>query len=245
MKSKRIIPCLDIRDGKVVKGVNFEGITTVGDPVQLAKKYNKAGADELVFLDITASTDGHDLLVDLIRKVVEVIEIPLIVGGGINSVEKAQAVIDAGASKVSIGSAAIRNPELITELVEALGKDKVIIAVDTKTVDDVDYVFVKGGKEQTKWKTIAWTKEVERLGAGEILLTSMNADGAQTGFALNITEEVSKAVRIPIIASGGAGSIEDFVKLFKNTRADAGLAASVFHYEKVDIKDLKQKLNLK
>lgn len=245
MKSKRIIPCLDIRDGKVVKGINFEGITTVGDPVELAKKYNEAGADELVFLDITASTDGHNLLVDLIQKVVGVIDIPLIVGGGIDSVEKAQAVIGAGASKVSIGSAAIRNPQLITELVKTLGKDKVIIAVDTKTVEGVDYVFVKGGKEQTNWETIAWAKEAEKLGASEILLTSMNADGVQTGFALEITDKISKAVHIPVVASGGAGSIGDFVKLFKNTQADAGLAASIFHYGKVNIKDLKQKLNLK
>lgn len=243
MKSKRIIPCLDIRDGKVVKGVHFKGITAVGDPVELAKNYDKQGADELVFLDITASIDGHDLLTDLIQKMTKNIQIPLIVGGGINSVERAQEIIGAGAAKVSIGSPAIRNPELIAQIAQTLGKERLIVAIDTKSIDGVERVHGKGGQEATNWQTVAWASEVEKMGAGEILLTSVDTDGIQQGFALDIINRVSQAVDIPVIASGGAGKIEDFLTLFDQTSADAALAASVFHYGKVSIPELKNRMS--
>ncbi len=242
MKSKRIIPCLDIRDRKVVKGINFEGVTTVGDPVKLAQKYDREGADELVFLDITASTDGHELLLDLIREVAQNIHIPLIVGGGINTVERARNCIRAGAAKVSIGSPALLRPKLLTELAQTLGKERIIIAIDTKPIGGMERVHIKGGKEATDKETVAWAQEAQKLGAGEILLTSVETDGMQKGFALDITDRVSRAVDIPVIASGGAGSSQDFIRLFSTTRADAGLAASIFHYGKVTLRDLKKQI---
>lgn len=242
MNKKRIIPCLDIKDGNVVKGINFEGIRTVGDPVELAQKYDQEGADELVFLDITASSENRNLLLELIQNVVHHIQIPLIVGGGISSIERAQEVMDAGAAKISIGSAALDRPKLITELAKTFGKKRIVVAIDTKRVKDKNYVFSKGGKIQTWRETLTWAKEAEQRGAGEILLTSMDNDGVRKGFALEITDQVCKSVNIPVIASGGAGKTEDFIMLFQKTQADAGLAASIFHYGTVSIVDLKNKL---
>lgn len=242
MNTKRIIPCLDIKDGNVVKGINFKDILNIGNPVELARRYNEEGADELVFLDITASTDQHQPLLKLIQQVAQEIDIPLIVGGGIASLARAKAIIQAGAAKVSIGSAAVEQPNLIQELSKTLGKERIVVAIDTKRKDEVDYVCTKGGSQVTSWETLAWAKEMERQGAGEVLLTSVDADGTQQGFALEITDQVSRNVSIPVIASGGAGNKEDFIELFKKTKADAGLAASIFHYKKVSLPELKSSI---
>ncbi len=242
MNTKRIIPCLDIKDGNVVKGINFKGILNIGDPIELARRYSEEGADELVFLDITASTEQHQPLLKLIQQVAREIDIPLIVGGGIASLACAKAIIQAGAAKVSIGSAAVERPHLIQELSKTLGKERIVVAIDTKRKEKVDGVYTKGGSQATTWETLAWAKEMERQGAGEILLTSVDADGMQQGFALEITDRVSRNVSIPVIASGGAGNKEDFIQLFKKTKADAGLAASIFHYKKVSLPELKSSI---
>jgi len=242
MLKKRIIPCLDIKDGRTVKGINFVGIRDAGDPIELAKKYVEQGADELVFLDITATIENRATLIDLVKKIALEINIPFTVGGGINSVEDVAKLIKAGADKVSINSSAVKNPQLITDISKEFGSQCVVVAIDTKYEDDEWKVFVHGGRTPTPLRTVEWAKEIEELDAGEILLTSMNNDGTKEGFALDITNQVSKAVNIPIIASGGAGSKADFKAVFEKTGATGGLAASIFHYGEIPIQELKKYL---
>lgn len=239
MLKKRIIPCLDIKDGRVVKGVQFLGLKDAGNPVALASFYSKNGADELVFLDISATLEGRKTLVDLVTRLSKEINIPFTVGGGIQSVEDAQLLLQSGADKVSLNSAAVANPKLITQIAEAFGSQSVVVAIDIKNVENDWYVFVKGGTESTRILAIDWAQKAEALGAGELLITSMNNDGAKDGFALEITNAISQAVSIPVIASGGAGSANDFIELFTQTEVSAGLAASIFHFNEVAIPDLK------
>lgn len=242
MLKKRIIPCLDIQDGRTVKGVNFVDIKDAGDPIELANKYVAEGADELVFLDIGATIEKRKTIVELVNRIGLEINIPFTVGGGISTLADAEAVIKAGADKVSINSAAVRNPELITEIAQNFGSQCVVVAIDTKLIEGTWWVFTHGGRQQTKWKTIDWAKEVERLGAGELLLTSMNSDGTKNGFSLDITNQIATAVAIPVIASGGAGSTLHFKTLFEETEASAGLAASIFHFGEIPIPKLKDYL---
>ena len=242
MIKKRIIPCLDIKNGRTVKGVNFINIKDAGDPIELAKKYVKEGADELVFLDITATLENRKTLVELVEKIAKEINIPFTVGGGISSVNDALALIKAGADKVSVNSSAVKNPQLITDLKNRFGSQFVVVAIDTKYVNELWKVFTKGGRNETELETISWSKEIEKLGAGEILLTSMNSDGTKAGFSIDITNSVSKAVNIPVIASGGAGKEEHFKDVFTKTEASAGLAASIFHFEEIPVPKLKQYL---
>lgn len=245
MHKKRIIPCLDIQDGQTVKGVNFVDIRNAGDPIELALRYVDERADELVFLDITATVDKRKTLVELVERVAAVINIPFTVGGGISSVADVSAVLSAGADKVSINSAAVRNPELINELASEFGSQCVVLAIDAGLVDDRWKVFVKGGREATDTDVFEWAKEAEERGAGEILLTSMQHDGTKQGFACDLTNRVAELVNIPVIASGGAGDKAHFEELFKNTRADAGLAASIFHFGEIPIPELKHELKQK
>ncbi|WP_435254871.1 imidazole glycerol phosphate synthase subunit HisF [Tenacibaculum sp. A30] len=242
MLKKRIIPCLDIKNGRTVKGVNFVDIKDAGDPVELAKQYVKEGADELVFLDITATLENRKTLVELVKTIAQEINIPFTVGGGISTVEDAVALIQAGADKVSINSSAVKNPQLITDLKNRFGSQFVVVAIDTKNVKGEWKVFTKGGTFETELETVSWAKEVEELGAGEILLTSMNSDGTKNGFDIEVTNAVSKAVNIPVIASGGAGKVEHFTEVFTKTQASAGLAASIFHFGEIPIPVLKNKL---
>ncbi|MCG8733633.1 imidazole glycerol phosphate synthase subunit HisF [Tenacibaculum finnmarkense] len=242
MLKKRIIPCLDIKNGRTVKGVNFVDIKDAGDPIELAKQYVKDGADELVFLDITATLENRKTLVDLVEKIAQEINIPFTVGGGISTVDDALALIKAGADKVSINSSAVKNPQLITDLKNRFGSQFVVVAIDTKYINNQWKVFTKGGTHETELETVSWGKEVEKLGAGEILLTSMNNDGTKAGFALDITNSVSKAVNIPVIASGGAGKEVHFKDVFTKTEASAGLAASIFHFAEIPIPKLKKYL---
>lgn len=239
MLKKRIIPCLDIKDGRVVKGVQFLALKDAGNPVALASFYSKNGADELVFLDISATLEGRKTLVDLVKRLSKEINIPFTVGGGIQSVEDAQLLLQSGADKVSLNSAAVAHPKLITQIAEAFGSQSVVVAIDIKKVENDWYVFIKGGTESTGILAIDWAQKAETLGAGELLITSMNNDGAKDGFALEITNAISQAVSIPVIASGGAGSANDFVELFTQTEVSAGLAASIFHFNEVAIPDLK------
>jgi cyclase len=242
MLKKRIIPCLDIRDGRTVKGINFIDIRDAGDPVELAKRYVQEGADELVFLDITATHENRKTLSALVEKISREINIPFTVGGGINSLADVSVIIKAGADKVSINSSAVKHPELITEIAEQFGSQSVVVAIDTKFANNEWIVYVHGGRIPTPLKTLDWVKQVEELGAGEILLTSMNNDGMKTGFALDITNAVSRAVNIPVIASGGAGTMEHFKEVFLRTKASAALAASIFHFGEIPIPDLKNYL---
>ncbi len=242
MLKKRIIPCLDIKDGRTVKGVNFVDIRDAGDPIELAKRYVQDGADELVFLDITATLEKRKTLADLVRKIAKEINIPFTVGGGINSLEDARIVIDAGADKVSINSSAVKNPQLITDIAQEFGSQCVVVAIDTKLENDTWKVFVNGGKTVTSWELLAWATEVESLGAGELLVTSMNNDGTKNGFAVSHLAEVSLAVNIPVIASGGAGMMHHFKEVFENTKVSAALAASIFHFGEIPIPQLKQYL---
>ena len=242
MLKKRIIPCLDIRDGRTVKGVNFVDIRDAGDPVELAKRYVQEGADELVFLDITATHENRKTLSVLVEKISREINIPFTVGGGINSLADVSVIIKAGADKVSINSSAVKHPELITEIAEQFGSQCVVVAIDTKFIVNEWIVYVHGGRIPTLLKTMDWVKQVEYAGAGEILLTSMNNDGMKTGFALDITNAVSQAVNIPVIASGGAGTKEHFKEVFLQTKASAALAASIFHFGEIPIPDLKNYL---
>lgn len=239
MLKKRIIPCLDIKDGRVVKGVQFLALKDAGNPVELASFYSKNGADELVFLDISATLEGRKTLVDLVTRLSKEINIPFTVGGGIQSVEDAKLLLQSGADKISLNSAAVANPKLITQIAEAFGSQSVVVAIDIKKVENDWYVFVKGGTESTGILAIDWAQKAEALGAGELLITSMNNDGAKDGFALEITNIISQAVSIPVIASGGAGSANDFIELFTQTEVSAGLAASIFHFNEVAIPDLK------
>lgn len=242
MLAKRIIPCLDIKDGRTVKGINFEGLRDAGDPVELGALYAAQGADELTFLDITATLEERDTFVELVKKIAQHIDIPFTVGGGIKSVAEVAALLAAGADKISINSAAVYNPQLITDLAKEFGSQCVVVAIDTKSYNDKDKVHTHGGKKATDILTIDWAKEVYNLGAGEILLTSMDHDGVKTGFACDITRAVSEAVNIPVIASGGAGKLEDFKEVFEIGKADAALAASIFHFKEIAIPELKQYL---
>ncbi|MEN7550235.1 imidazole glycerol phosphate synthase subunit HisF [Rapidithrix thailandica] len=243
MLTKRIIPCLDIKDGQTVKGVNFVDLRSAGDPVELAKAYSEQGADELVFLDITATVEKRKTLVELVRRVAREINIPFTVGGGISSIEDVSALLNAGADKISINSSAIKNPDLINELANEFGAQCVVVAIDTKYIHGEHIVHVKGGREATEVRTVPWAKEVEARGAGEILLTSMDHDGTKNGFAIELTGQLTKLLNIPVIASGGAGNMAHFEEIFKNDDADAALAASIFHFKEVAIPELKQYLN--
>lgn len=242
MITKRIIPCLDVRNGRVVKGVNFEGIQDVEDPVELAKFYNESGADELVFYDITASFENRPLFAQVLRDVASQIFIPLTVGGGINTLNDFDRVLKAGADKVSVNSGAIRNPKLIAEAAKKYGDQCVVLSMDVKRVDGVYRVFAKGGRENTGINALDWAVMGADSGAGEIVLNSIDTDGVKHGFDLEMLEAVAARVNIPIIASGGAGCMEDFKTLFALDGVDAGLAASIFHFHEVEIRDLKQYL---
>ena len=243
MITKRIIPCLDVKDGRVVKGVNFEGLRDLSSPVELGKYYSDNGADELVFYDITASSDGRKLFTDILTEVARTIFIPLTVGGGINSLDDFDRVLKCGADKVSVNSGAIRNPQLIYEAAKRYGDQCVVLSTDVKRVDGVFRVYAKGGRENTGMEAIAWIKKGVALGAGEIVLNSIDTDGVKQGFDLEMLDAVCSAVSVPVIASGGAGGIEDFVTLFKTLpKVDAGLAASIFHFGEVTIPELKAEL---
>ena len=240
MITKRIIPCLDVKNGRVVKGTNFQGLSDVSDPVALGKFYSDNGADELVFYDITASFEGRKLFTDILQKVASTIFIPLTVGGGINTVEDFDRVLKCGADKVSVNSGAIRNPELILQAARKYGDQCVVLSADVKRVEGEFRVFAKGGREDTGMEAIAWIKRCVDMGAGEVVLNSIDTDGVKQGFDLPMLEAVSNAVDVPVIASGGAGCMEDFVKLFQSLpKVDAGLAASIFHFGQVQIPDLK------
>ncbi len=264
MLKKRIIPCLDIKDGRTVKGINFVDIKDAGDPVELGKKYALEGADELVFLDITATVEKRKTLSELVKKIAREINIPFTVGGGINSIEDVSVIIKAGADKVSINSSAVNRPELITEIAREFGSQCVVGAIDTKYTSPPNLpigeesgvllppfvregvgqwmVYINGGRTATLLRTVEWAKQAEKLGAGEILLTSMNNDGTKNGFALEITAAVSNAVNIPVIASGGAGTKQHFKDVFEKTKASAALAASIFHFGEIPIPELKKYL---
>jgi imidazole glycerol-phosphate synthase subunit HisF len=243
--TKRIIPCLDIKDGKTVKGVNFVNLIDAGDPVELSKMYVEQGADELVFLDITATVEKRKTLVELVKRIAREINIPFTVGGGISSVEDVGVLLNSGADKISVNSSAVKNPRLINDLVNEFGGQCVVVAMDTNLIEGVWHIFVQGGRTPTERKTFEWIKEVEDRGAGEILLTSMVHDGTKGGFADELNAEVSQMVNIPIIASGGAGNEQHFADAFQKGMADAALAASVFHFGEIDIRDLKTYLKNK
>ena len=243
MITKRIIPCLDVKDGRVVKGVNFLGLADVSSPVKLAEYYSKCGADELVFYDITASAEGRALFTDILREVASKVFIPLTVGGGINTVDDFARVLNCGADKVSVNSGAIRNPDLIPAAAERYGSQCVVISADVKRVDGEFRVFAKGGRVDTGMEAIGWIRRCVENGAGEVVLNSIDTDGVKGGFDLEMLRVVCDAVSVPVIASGGAGCAEDFVKLFKALpKVDAGLAASIFHFGEVRIEDLKREL---
>ncbi|MCC3144603.1 imidazole glycerol phosphate synthase subunit HisF [Halanaerobium sp. Z-7514] len=244
MHKKRIIPCLDIKDGRVVKGVNFVDLIDAGDPVESARKYNDLGADELVFLDITATKEKRKTLAELVEKVAAQVFIPLTVGGGIRTVEDMQLILRSGADKVSVNSAAVKNPELVKEGAQAFGSQCIVGAVDADKRDSGDgwEIFINGGSKETGIDLIEWVKDLEELGAGEILLTSINADGTKDGYDIEMLKAVTEAVNIPVIASGGAGKIKDFIDVFEETGADAALAASIFHFGEIAIKDVKKEL---
>jgi cyclase len=242
MLAKRIIPCLDIKDGRTVKGVNFVQLRDAGDPVELGARYSEEGADELVFLDITATHEKRKTLAALARKIARNLKIPFTIGGGIGSVDDVGVLLDAGADKVSINSAAVRRPELISELARDFGSQFVVLAVDAKQVGDEWYVHLNGGRIATEMKLFDWVKEAESRGAGEILFTSMDHDGTKAGFANEATARIAELVQIPVIASGGAGTMEHFAEVFTSGQADAGLAASIFHFGEIPIPQLKSYL---
>ncbi len=243
MLTKRIIPCLDVKDGQTVKGVNFENLKYAGDPVELAKKYSLEGADELVFLDITATNEKRKTIVELVERVAKNVFIPFTVGGGINSTEDIRAILNAGADKISLNSAAVKNPELISECVNYFGSQCIVVAIDAKKIDNEYFVHINAGKKNTGIKLKDWAKEVQRRGAGEILLTSMDFDGTQKGFDIDMNRLVSETVHIPVIASGGAGAdSRHFRDVFEKTNVDAALAASIFHFDTLPVKTLKKEL---
>lgn len=244
MHAKRIIPCLDVKNGRVVKGVNFVDIRDAGDPVECAGVYDKAGADELVFLDITASSDGRPTVVDMVRRVAKTVFIPFTVGGGIRTVDDFHTMLEAGADKVSVNSAAIKNPQLLKDAAREFGRQCVVIAIDAKRRQDGGYtVYLNGGRVDTGIDAIEWAKRAVSLGAGEILLTSMDADGTKQGFDLPLTSRIANAVDVPVIASGGAGEMSHFYDALNDGGADAVLAASLFHYKELEIVDLKRYLS--
>ena len=241
--AKRIIPCLDVDNGRVVKGVNFVGLRDAGDPVEVARRYNEEGADEITFLDIGASHEGRDTIVDVVKRVASEIFIPLTVGGGIRKLDDIYNLLNVGCDKVSINSAAVVRPDFINEGAKRFGSQCIVVAIDVKRVADGSYhVFVKGGREDTGIDAVQWAKEVYNRGAGEILLTSMDRDGAKSGFELNITKQISSAIDIPVIASGGAGTMEHMKEAFTLGGAEAALAASIFHFKEIDIMELKHYL---
>jgi len=242
MVAKRIIPCLDVRDGRVVKGVNFVGIKDVGDPVECAAMYDRQGADEIVFLDITATHEGRGTIIDVVRKTAKKVFVPLTVGGGIKTVEDFKEVLRAGADKVSINSSAVKNPNLIKEAADKFGSQCVVVAIDAKRIDGSFHVVVHGGRIDTGLDAIEWAKQAETLGAGEILLTSMDADGTKNGFDIELLNAVTDVIRIPVIASGGCGKLEHFSELFEQSGADAALAASLFHYRELTVGEVKKHL---
>jgi cyclase len=242
MLTKRIIPCLDVKDGRVVKGVNFVNLRDAGDPVETARVYDKAQADELVYLDITASFEARKTFLDVVRRTAEEVFMPLTVGGGINSVEDIRALLNAGADKTSINTAAVKTPGLVKEASERFGSQCIVVAIDARKVKGSWKVFTHGGRNETELDAVAWAREVERLGAGEILLTSMDTDGTKDGYDLPLTDAVSRAVNIPVIASGGAGKLEHFADVFTKTKADAALAASIFHYGEIPVGEVKEYL---
>ena len=243
MLAKRIIPCLDVRDGKVVKGVNFVGIREVGDPVECAMEYDRQGADEICFLDITATHEGRRTMVDVVRKTAEHVFVPLTVGGGIGSVEDFREILRAGADKVSVNSAAVKNPELISQAAEIFGSQCVVAAIDAKRDEKGNFkVVVHGGRKDTGLDAVEWAKKCQELGAGEILLTSMDTDGCKGGFDLELLRAVCSVVSIPVIASGGCGRLEHFSQVFEETGADAALAASLFHFRELTVQEVKEHL---
>jgi cyclase len=239
MLKKRIIPCLDIKNGRTVKGINFLDIRDAGDPIELAKKYVLEGADELVFLDITATLEKRKTLLPLVEKIAFEVNIPFTVGGGINSVEDVSEIIKAGADKITINSSAVKQPQLISKIATEFGSQCVVVAIDTKFENNDWFVYINGGKKSTPYKALDWAKKIEELGAGEILLTSMNNDGTKNGFAIDITKAICNAVNIPVIASGGAGTKEHFKNIFEETKVSGALAASIFHFGEISIPQLK------
>lgn len=242
MLTKRIIPCLDVTGGRVVKGVNFVDLQDVGDPVEIARAYDKQGADELIFLDITATSDERETMIELVERTAAEVFIPLTVGGGIRSVEDMKKMLLAGADKISLNSAAIQQPELIRLGAEKFGSQCIVVAIDAKRTDESWHVFIKGGREDTGLVAIDWAKKAVGLGAGEILVTSMDADGTKKGYDLALNQAISTVVNVPVIASGGCGSTADIVEVFEQTKVSAALAASVFHYGEVKIPELKEVL---
>ncbi|MGI5966576.1 imidazole glycerol phosphate synthase subunit HisF [Anaerotruncus sp. AF02-27] len=243
MLAKRIIPCLDVRDGKVVKGVNFVGIKEVGDPVECAIEYDRQGADEITFLDITATHEGRSTMIDVVRNTAKNVFVPLTVGGGIRTVEDFRDILRAGADKISVNSAAVRNPRLIREAADRFGSQCVVVAIDARRSPDGNFtVVVNGGRIDMRIDAVEWAKNCERLGAGEILLTSMDTDGCKNGFDIELTNAVTEAVSIPVIASGGCGTLEHFSEVFEQTGADAALAASLFHFRELTVEQVKAHL---
>jgi len=245
MLAKRIIPCLDIKNGETVKGVNFLDLKEVGNPVEMAIKYSEQGADELVFLDISATDERRKTLIPLVKEIAVNINIPFTVGGGISALENVEELLKNGADKITINSAALSNPNLITEVAKRFGSQCMVLAIDTKFVQNQHKVFSNGGKIETEKELFSWAKEVENLGAGEILLTSMNTDGTKAGFAIDITKTLSELINIPVIASGGAGTMQHFEDVFTETKATGALAASIFHFNEIGIPELKNYLKSK
>ncbi len=245
MLAKRIIPCLDIKNGETVKGVNFLDVKEVGNPVEMAIKYSQQGADELVFLDISATEERRKTLIPLVREIARHINIPFTVGGGINALENVEELLKNGADKITINSASLSNPKLITDVAKRFGSQCMVVAIDTKVVQNQNKVYSNGGKIETEKELFSWAKEVENLGAGEILLTSMNTDGTKSGFAIEITKQLSELVNIPVIASGGAGTMKHFEDVFTETKATGALAASIFHFNEIAIPELKNYLKSK
>lgn len=244
MITKRIIPCLDVKEGRVVKGVQFVELRDAGDPVELARFYDEEGADELVFLDISASSEGRKTMREVVEQVAATLAIPFTVGGGINSLEDMKSILRAGADKVSINTSAVLKPELIAEGANFFGSQCIVVAIDAKYDENNDafYVYTHGGRNRTDWEVVSWAKEVVKLGAGEILLTSMDADGGKNGFHVTLTKMVSEAIPVPVIASGGAGGARHFLEVFHEGKADAALAASIFHYKETSVKEVKRYL---
>lgn len=245
MLAKRIVPCLDVKDGRTVKGTNFVGLRDAGDPVELAAKYSEEDADELVFLDISATNEGRKTFVEMVRDIAAEINIPFTVGGGISSIADIAVLLGSGADKVSINTAAVNDPHIISDAARNFGSQCVVLAIDAKSTADGWRVFLNGGRVETELNALEWAKLGVELGAGEILLTSMNADGTKAGFEIELTREISKAVSVPVIASGGAGAMEDFADVFVRGKADAALAASVFHYGEIAIPGLKSFLKMR
>lgn len=239
MLAKRIIPCLDVRDGKVVKGINFEGVKDVGDPVALAQNYNSQGADEIVFYDITASHEGRGVILDVVRDTAKKVFVPLCIGGGVSTVDDFRTILRSGADKISINSSAVKNPRLIRDASDIFGAQCVVIGIDAKRTGNNFTVFVNGGRINTEIDLIEWSKEAQQLGAGEICLNSIDADGTKNGFDIKMLNAVCSAVNIPVIASGGCGKIEHFLEVFEKTNASAALAASIFHYGEMTINQVK------